>query len=375
MAKTVLPVEVVSRTAPAAGCDCTVCPWYSGADRIVTGLAALCSGRNTNCSYCGCARAEGAAATTVNPCQTCSIRCGSRVDIDAWMVDVGGTLEFDDIVIPGRVPAGLPRFIPMGDGGRLADLDAQLRWPAYAVGLRRVISPRTGQLAPRWRSSVAADLLGLGGGQLSVLVGYGEDPLVETVWTRRWELIPQLVGQQWDVILAPNFSLYGNQPRTEHLINFRRNLLFAAELAAAGATCVVPNLYWFRAEDLRRYLDWIGDTWPGEGPPAVAVNVQTFRTPGEWTQTAVPGLTALAALLPADLPVILTGASRTDRVGLLVELFGERLFVVSQNPVQFARHGAVMTAGGRRDPHAHTSDLFAANVRWMARQLRTRQEA
>ena len=27
------------------------------------------------------------------------------------------------------------------------------------------------------------------------------------------------------------------------------------------------------------------------------------------------------------------------------------------------------------DPHAHTSDLFAANVRWMARQLRTRQEA
>lgn len=73
--------------------------------------------------------------------------------------------------------------------------------------------------------------------------------------------------------------------------------------------------------------------------------------------------------------MILTGASRTERIGLLVQLFGERLFVVSQNPVQYARHGAVMTDGGRRDPHAHTSDLFAANVRWVARQLRTRQEA
>ena len=71
------------RTAPAARCDCRQCPWYSGPDAApgVT-IAALCSGCNSDCSYCGCARAE---APQASACASCPIRCGSRVDIDAWM--------------------------------------------------------------------------------------------------------------------------------------------------------------------------------------------------------------------------------------------------------------------------------------------------
>ena len=45
--------------------------------------------------------------------------------------------------------------------------------------------------------------------------------------------------------------MYGNQPRAEHLLNFRRSLLIAAEMAAAGIPAV-PNVYWYRVEDLDR---------------------------------------------------------------------------------------------------------------------------
>jgi hypothetical protein len=74
----------------------------------------------------------------------------------------------------------------------------------------------------------------------------------------------------------------------------------------------------------------------------------------------------LAAALPAGLPVVLTGASRADRIATLTALFGHRLHLIAQNPLQYARHGALMTQTGRVRCHARVEDLFAANVRHYA---------
>ncbi len=352
---------------PAAGCDCRSCPFYVHNPQAVE---PICSGCSSSCEYCGCARAEDPTRPDYGQaCATCPIRCGSRVDIAAWMADVGGTLRFDDLRPQGRLPAGLPRFVPQVDTTAVAGLDASLGWPAYAVGLRRVFSPTAHRLLPQWRDACARDVLGLCENQLAVLLGYGEDPLVEGLWTRRHadQLVEAIAGQGWDVVLAPNYSLYANQPRAEQLLNFRRNLMLATELAEAGV-CAVANLYWLRLEDLERYLDWIADLAP-DGPAAVAVNVQTFRTAADWQQMALPGLTLLAAGLPSDLPVVITGASRADRIGVLSELFGSRLYLVSQNALAYARHGALMTRQGRVTHHARVADLFAANVRHYANLL------
>lgn len=370
--KTLLPTPVPRSAGtlpptPAAGCDCTRCPFWVHNPAAVE---PVCSGRSPSCEYCGCA---AAADDRVHGCTRCPIRCGSRIDIADWMADIGGTVGFDDVVIAGQ-RTELPRLVPQLDGALPEAFDAQLDWPAYAVGLRRVLSPATFQLYPRLRASTAHQALGLGPGQQAVLVGYGEDPLVEAYWTGRHRtgLLDALAGQGWDLVLTPNASMYANQPRAEQLINFRRNLLMAAELAAAGVPAV-PNLYWLRLEDLERYLDWV-DAHPGGGPPGVAVNVQTFRTDRDWESYALPGLTLLAAALPAALPVIVTGASRAARIGVLAELFGARLTLVTQNPLQYARHGAVMTDTGRVDVHGRAPDLFTANVRFYAGLL-TREES
>jgi len=351
MAGTTLPFL----PAPAAGCNCGSCPWYVGNPDAVE---PICSGCNTDCSYCSCARTE-AARRTPDACGQCSIRCGSRVDIQAWMADVGGTMSFDDIALRLTAPEDLPRFVPQVDTKELGELDTSLQWPAYAIGLRRVLSPATRELLPGWRDTTAAEALGLGASQRAVLVGYGEDPLVEAFWTRRHQLIPQLVEHEWDLVLSCNYSMYGNYPRTEMLLNFRRNLLLAQEMCDAGIPAV-PNLYWFRIEDLRRYEAWAADT----DPPAVAVNLQTFRTDVDWETSALPGLTYLAETLPSTIRMIVTGASRADRIAELTSLFGRRLHLVAQNALAYARRGAVMTDDGREDVHAHVADAFAANVRF-----------
>ena len=336
--------------APAAGCDCRVCPFFTANPAAAE---PICSGCNSDCAYCGCTRSGGG-------CGQCPIRCGSRVDIGAWMADVGGTLRFDDVRLELAPPAALPRYVPQVDGHDVASFDKDLRWPAYGIGLRRVFSPDSLRIYPRFAGTRAHEALGLAPGQLAVLVGYADDPLVEAFWTDRRNLIPAIAAQGWDLVLAPNYSLFGNQPRAEHLLNFRRNLLIAAEMSAAGIPAV-PNLYWFRKEDLDRYLEWCERTRPA----AVATNLQTLRTEGDW-EFGLPGLAYLAQNLPPSVAVIVTGASRRDRIGTLVELFGARLHLVSQNAQQYARHGAQMTASGRVDTPARVTDLFAANVRYYA---------
>ncbi|HEY3471870.1 MAG TPA: hypothetical protein VGL47_42520, partial [Amycolatopsis sp.] len=92
----------------------------------------------------------------------------------------------------------------------------------------------------------------------------------------------------------------------------------------------------------------------------------TVRETTNWQAWALPGLSWLAENLPPDVVVILTGLSRRDRIQTALELFGGRLLVISQNPAQYALHGAVMTAGGRQDVHARIPDAFARSVRFMA---------
>lgn len=346
--------------APAAGCDCSTCPFNVDNPRAVE---PICSGSSTSCEYCGCARAEDAAPGT-SPCVGCAVRCGSRTDIQDWMADLGGRLGFDDLRVTGTFP-DLPRFIPALDGTPVPTLDADLHWPAYAVGLRRLISPATHDVFPRWRGKTAEQVLQLAPGQKSILVGYGEDPLVEAYWTRRHSagLAEAIAAAGFDLVLAPNTSLYANQPRAENLINLRRNLIMAAELAEAGVPAV-PNIYWLRVEDLERYVDWIEDH--AGTLPAIAINLQTFRTPLDWNQMAVPGLAYLAARLPADLPIVVTGSSHAERIALLNTFFGDRMHLVLQSALQAALHGEIRDADGRHAVHARVVDAFTANVRYYA---------
>lgn len=360
MSRTGLPL-------PGQGCDCSTCAFWTGPDGRggPATVEPLCSGCNSDCSYCGCARAE--AATGSGACGTCPIRCGSRDNIRAWMADVGGTLTFDDIELDGRLPEGLPAYIPQVDGTGVPELDAHLDWPAYALGLRRVFSADSHRLYPRWSDGADAhELLGLRPGQLAVLSGYGTDPLVEALWTarRRDRLVERIAAQGWDLVLACNYSVYGNWPRSEHLLNLRRSLILAAEFAEAGML-TVPNVYWFRLEDLARWGEWIADTHP----PAIAVNAQTMRSGEDWESWLLPGLHWLAAELPPGLPVILTGLSRPDRIGAAVELFGTRLHLINQTAQAYGLHGEVMGPGGRRRVHARTADAFRSTVRYMASLL------
>jgi Domain of unknown function (DUF4417) len=313
----------------------------------------ICGGWNTECSYCGCTR----------DCSKCSVRCARRLDAGLWVRDVEG-LGFEDLRWTHRPLPDLPRFIPQVDGHRLSAFDEGLSWPAYAVGLRRVFSLSTGKLRRAWQGRTAREVLRAPDGTKLVLAGYGTDPLIERFWTNqhREALFDAVASLGFDLVLAPNYSVYGNQPRFEHLLNIKRNALVAARFWQAGVPAV-PNIYWYRHIDLERQLEWIRR----EQVAAVAVNLQTFRSKADWAM-AEEGLRFLAAELPPGSRVFATGCSRAGRIALLRDLFPD-LVLVSQNAQAYARHGAVMTREGRKQTHGRTEELFFANVRFYSRLM------
>lgn len=328
--------------------DCKRCSWSTdpGEPLVSAGRweGGFCSGPNSDDAYAACARA--AAPIFMGGCAQCSVVCANRVDIDGWVADVGGTMAFDDIALDQDAWNGLPILIPQTDGSPAGPFHDVAKPGAWAIGMRRVFSQDTWALMPKWHGEgVASEAMSLPADVPTVFVGYGTDPVVENWWSRRVrdDLVARTAQIGFDLVLAPNFSLYGNWPRSFQIINFRRNLLVAQEFSDAGQL-TVPNLYWFRLEDLQRYQRWAIDT----EPRVLAVNLQTFRTRADWEDFMLPGLTWLSLMMPQDIHWVFVTGGNVKRLKAIVDLFGpDRVTFVTQKPWQTAAHGQVLTDDGK----------------------------
>lgn len=320
--------------------------------------AGLCSGPNSDDSYAGCARA--AAPILEGGCGECSVVCSSRVDVADWIADVGGTMTFDDIELDQSHFNGLPGLIPQTDGSPAGAFHEAAHPSSWAIGMRRVFSPTTWRLTPKWDGSSAHEAMGLPAGTGTVLVGYGTDPVVENWWARHQadNLVQRTTNVGFDVVLSPNYSLYGNWPRSFHLLNFRRNLLIAQRFSDAGQL-VAPNIYWYRLEDLVRYDRWMRDT----SPRLLASNLQTTRQQADWDSFILPGLTWLAAKTPKDIHWVFVAGGNVARLRTVLDLFGpERVTIITQKIWQTAAHGETLTEDGKwAATYAKPLDSFTAS--------------
>lgn len=370
-----MPLPQLPLAMPSRGCNCDTCPLYTGNPNATD---PICSGRNSSCSYCACSVANAhlpAGPVDDTSCSTCSVRCGSRPDLHRWVRDVDGTYTFDDVQLARFEWPLTTRFVPLLNAADTTDMHDRMAWPAFGITIRRVVSRRPGTHGPlklqsRWATQGAHDALKLDPStQAAVLVGYGPDRIIERLWSRRHTdgLIDQIAAAGWDLVCTPDWSVYANQPRAEQLYNMRRSLLFAQELSDAGVNAV-PAIYSYRFEDLERWCDWIADT----APTAVFLPRHTIKGNDEWRTLSEPALTYLALRLDrdgVDTRVLVSGVSNRDRVAALDRWFGDRLTLATQLPQQLAVKGHRITDDGRERSHADRADLFAANVRYYARQL------
>lgn len=278
-------------------------------------------------------------------------------------MDVGGTLELDGLPWPKvPLPEGLPRIIPVLGGPLRGGAPA---WPAYGVRWSWFMARGGADVRPPWLTGTPQSAARVPPDSAMVLSLVGPDPPIEALWTyqfrnRLWEKIRK---GRWNLVIGPNYSVYGDQPRMEHLINIRRSVLAAVRMRLEGIPAV-PHVYVWRQADADRVARW---AWEA-GLDAVAHNCQTYRTRKDW-ERALALLVWWRDRMPKDVRWFFVGVTSRERIQILDGLFPGSHFL-TLTPYQAASHGhRILDDGGQERWPAEPADLLWENIRTMVRWL------
>jgi hypothetical protein len=224
-----------------------------------------------------------------------------------YFMEVSGP-DFDDIVARDQPRIRLPVF-----ANRIwprSALRGQLPDSLYVVGLEAVVRQRVLD-----RAQLGA-ITGLAVDQRAGLILFGKDDLLEDLWYRRFQLIPQIAQAGYDFCVAPSYSNYTNRPRPEYLYNIKRSLDFF-QLLQIHEVPAIPRLAWLIEHDVERCAAWV------VANPSVSLVALDYSdsTPGGW-QHELPLLHRFDRLTGKRLRYLIHGPSVTQRYLDLYRVLG-----------------------------------------------------
>lgn len=258
-------------------------------------------------------------------CPRCPYICPRRPG--AWLchLDAGGSLEMPDSA-PGQ-PAlpGLPVYIPSVPC-RLNVKTTAESLPMVAVHGGRALRADGSGLAPRILKDGVHAAWNLPIETPAVLHFYVPDAPIEQLWDHRHAVYPQIIEAGFNAVITPNFSVYEDSPRLEHLYGIRRSVAMYREMLASGIPAV-PDISWYTRGDLDRWADFIQRCGVKTAAFSFQVVGRELRGSNAWRGYLL-GLRYLARLVPGDLHFILVGLSSPARVRAAVMTLGGRTFSV-----------------------------------------------
>jgi len=270
-------------------------------------------------------------------CRPCAYTCpdhpNARVFVNFYL---GSTLDLCPVPASGGAacPPGLPEHIPLV-ATRLHEPPPPGLLPWAAVHAAKVP-------LKVWREGGVKEYYNLPRETKLMLSFYAPDGALEKFWHRRGERYEAL-KREFDAVFAPNFSVYEDSPRIEHLIQMRRSNLVAAEMARQGIA-VVPDTGWYNREDLDRWADFVKES----APRAVGFSFQTVgkrhKGKAEAWKSYLAGLRYFHHRLPGDTRIIVVGVNSVKRMRGVLRVVGERpVSFLDTTSFYTARKGGVLT--------------------------------
>jgi hypothetical protein len=261
---------------------------------------------------CGAAGSEHACRSIARTLEECGpgVLHPSDPATDMYLRSVDGP-GFDTVTAEPVTVADLPQYLPQVRTRSV--LAGALDEPVYAVRVDVVIGRRA-------RVLPAADLknrVGLQPTQKLVLLLFGQDNVLERLWNDGHALLPQIAAAGYDLVVAPSYSTWTPRPRTEHLYNLKRSLIFYRALQQLGVSAV-PRLAWVVEQDIRRYAAWV---LANPAVELVGLDWTTYRGDTDWW-------------------------GQMAGLGLLDRLTGRRLRYLINGPTTSSRHADIFTRLG-----------------------------
>lgn len=253
--------------------------------------------------------------------------------------------------------SGLPAYLP-SVAARVHRRPTSLRW--VAVHAARAVLRADGRgLRPLVERDGVRRALGLDPATPCALHFYVPDRPLEGFWRARRELYPW-IADQFELVFTPNFSVYEDAPRLEHLINIKRSAVVYAEMLEAGIPAV-PDIGWYEVRELDRWVAWLNEI----GPPLAAFSFQGVGVGARGSRAwmgYLAGLRYLGERLRPDVGLVLVGVAAPDRVRAALQAAGRRrIAILNSEAWSLSRNGRFMdgSAAGRE---MHRDAVFWWNV-------------
>jgi len=214
---------------PACPLDCRLCPALK-----------QCGGGSNLC--------------LLGRCDDCGERELLRMDVRRRVIDQLGGLDFSwPRPVEHHRPTELPLHLPALIQAYADPVDVP--WVALHAG--RVLGVTGSQVTPKHLARPLHEVYRLAPGTRIALQFYVEDRVLAGLWANRRFVIDQLRQLAFDLVLAPNVSVWRDESRFNQLVAERRAFVLYHELREAGLP-VIPDVGFSRFEpDGRRWARWM----------------------------------------------------------------------------------------------------------------------
>lgn len=216
-------------------------------------MEGLCGAKCSKCALSkqcgGCSCCE--ASLCGHECRQCYALCSKRVESIPYLHSIGGVdinlSENEDVELPGHIPI-LPdsfRIRPRYD-----------IMPLIGIHGGNMLSLNGEKINPIYIDKGFAGALNLDPRTEAVLQFYVKDRTLEGFWDNRSNIYADLVTMKFKAIISPNFSVYEDAPRMDHLYNIKRTTIIYNEMLEAGLNAI-PDISWYSKNDLDRWIEEI----------------------------------------------------------------------------------------------------------------------
>ncbi|MEW9124928.1 MAG: DUF4417 domain-containing protein [Thermotaleaceae bacterium] len=300
-------------------------------------------------------------------CHNCFSLCFHRPKAAAYIKSLGGI----EINAAKNGEITLPKHIPILPD-RLRAQPALSEMPLVGVHGGNMFARNGEKINKSYLEKGFAGALNLHENTRGVLEFYVKDRTLEGLWDKRKEIYPKLREMNFTAVIAPNFSVYEDTPRLDHLYNMKRSVTTYNEMMEAGI-CAVPDISWYGFEDLRRWAEAINR----ENIKTISVSFQVvdvrLKASGVW-KSYLLGFRYLCQNIPSDVQIIIAGLVSKEKVGSLYKACGSRkLHILNQSAYVQSRRG-ILSETRKANPQMDFDTLFRENISYFNRIYREEEE-
>ena len=193
-----------------------------------------------------------------------------------------------------------------------------------------------------------------------VLQFYVKDRTLEGFWDNRKEIYKQLKEFDFEAVIAPNFSVYEDAPRLDHLYNIKRSSVVYNELLEAGFNAT-PDISWFNKIDLDQWIKEINE----KNVKTIAFSFQTVGTRNRASNAYIDSLIGFKYItdrIAKTTDIVIAGMVSPKRIDIIKANCENRFSVLNQSAYVQSRRGILSETGKSAETSLSMNQILEKNI-------------